>query len=131
MRISDLYRNNIKNKKKEKKVYLVDKDKTSEEQSKIKTKNKFSVGNKALLPRNIISINNSNNNNNNNDKSIQIKISENSISKKYLNYFHLPDVIDVLSFYFFHSFLLFFYFYHNHHYHFGLKVHLILLHLYK
>ena len=85
MRISDLYRNNIKNKKKEKKVYLVDKDKTSEEQSKIKTKNKFSVGNKALLPRNIISINNSNNNNNNNDKSIQIKISENSISKKYLN----------------------------------------------
>ena len=82
MRISDLYRNNIKNKKKEKKVYLVDKDKTSEEQSKNKTKNKFSVGNKAFLPRNIISINNSDNNNN--DKSVQIKISENSISKKIL-----------------------------------------------
>ena len=81
MRISDLYRNNIKNKKKEKKVYLIDKDKTSEDQRKIKKKNKFSVGNKALLPRNIISINNSNNNN---DKSIQIKISENSISKKIL-----------------------------------------------
>ena len=79
MRISDLYRNNVKNKKKEKKVYLIDKDKTNEDQSKIKTKNKYSVGNKVLLPRNIISINNSDNNN---DKSVQIKISENSISKK-------------------------------------------------
>ena len=79
MRISDLYRNNVKNKKKEKKVYLVDNDKNFEEQSKIKTKNKFSVGNKALLPRNIISINNLDNNN---DKIIQIKKSENNISNK-------------------------------------------------
>jgi hypothetical protein len=79
MRISDLYRNNIKNKNKEKKVYLIDKDKTSEEQSKNKTKNKYSLGNKALLPRNIISINNSDNNN---DKSFQIKKRENSTSKK-------------------------------------------------
>ena len=79
MKISDLYRNNIKNKNKEKKVYLIDKDKTSEEQSKNKTKNKYSLGNKALLPRNIISINNSDNNN---DKSFQIKKRENSTSKK-------------------------------------------------
>jgi hypothetical protein len=81
MKISDLYRNNIKNKNKEKKVYLIDKDKTNEEQSKSKTKNKYSLGNKALLPRNIISINNSDNNN---DKSFQIKKSENSTSKKVL-----------------------------------------------
>ena len=81
MKISDLYRNNIKNKNKEKKVYLIDKDKTSEEQSKNKTKNKYSLGNKALLPRNIISINNSDNSN---DRSVQIKKSENSTSKKVL-----------------------------------------------
>jgi hypothetical protein len=76
MRISDLYKNNIKNKKKEKKVYLIDKDKINEEQTKINTKNKFSLGNKALFPRNIISINNFDSSN---DRSVQIKKSEKNI----------------------------------------------------
>ena len=79
MKMNDIYKNNIKNKNKLKKVYLIDNNKNNIQEEKIIENNKNSLANHILFQRHIISIENYDNNGNIN---IQYKISENNLPKK-------------------------------------------------
>jgi hypothetical protein len=79
MKLNEIYKNNIKNKKNLKKVYLVDENKYNGDEKNITKNNKKSFTNQILFKRHIISIENYDKNGN---ISIQYKLSQNIISKK-------------------------------------------------
>ena len=80
MKLNGLYKNNIKNKNKLKKVNIIDNKKNNYDEKKITENNNNSLTNKILFQRHIISIENYDRKGN---ISIQYKISESNISKKF------------------------------------------------
>jgi hypothetical protein len=79
MKLNDIYKNNIKNKNKIKKINLIDANKDNSDETNIAENNKNGLTNQILFQRHIISIENYDSNGN---ISIQYKISENNLSKK-------------------------------------------------
>ena len=79
MKLNDIYKNNIKNKNKLKKINLIDTNKDNSDETNIAENNKNGLTNQILFQRHIISIENYDSNGN---ISIQYKISENNLSKK-------------------------------------------------